>query len=239
MAVDAHQRLDRRVVLTADQYPIGGLQIANGSALSQELGIGQHRKRLAAMAIALGSSQDRLHRLGGAHRQGALLDHDGVAAGGDGHLAGRSFDPAQIAGLAGTDTAGLGGGVHREKHHIGGGDRRIHLGAEVQIAAPGPAHHRIKAWLIDGQKAQIVVIPGGDALGIEIHHRHLNLGTAISDNRHRGPAHIAGADTTDRTDRGPELAHGTSRFGGELNASSPADLIPIPAGSSLISARRA
>ncbi len=45
-----------------------------------------------------------------------------MALGAGGHLAGGGFNPAQVAGLAGTDTAGFGGGVHR-------------AAGEVQVAA--------------------------------------------------------------------------------------------------------
>ena len=39
---------------------------------------------------------------------------------------------------------------------------------------------------------------GGDASGVEIHHRDADLGTAIGDHRHGGTAHIAGTNTADR-----------------------------------------
>ena len=50
--------------------------------------------------VDLGGTEDRLHGFGGAHRQGALLDHDRVVLRAGRHLACRGLDPAQVAGLA-------------------------------------------------------------------------------------------------------------------------------------------
>jgi hypothetical protein len=86
------------------------------------------------------------------------------------------------------DTAGLGRGVHRQEHHVDG--------------SVGAIHHGIQARFIDRQLAEDVVISGRNPLGVEIHHRSLDVRATISDNRHRGPTHIAGADAADGLNRG-------------------------------------
>jgi len=100
-----------------------------------------------------------------------------------GHLAGRSAksrsNPAQVTGLAGTDAAGLGGGVHREEHHAGSVDGRLHGGGDVEVAATAAGHNGIKAGFLDRQTGEVGIVPGGDASGIEIHHRDLNVRAAI------------------------------------------------------------
>ena len=197
MAINAGQGLNGGGIVAADQHPIGIHQIGDRGALRQELRIGEHRKGFAA-ASSLGGRQDRLHRLRRAHRQGALLHHDRVALGAGRHLPGRDLDPTQVTGLASPHAPGLGGGIHREKHHVGLGNGRLYLGSEKEVAAPAATHHQIEPWLIDRQPIQIRIVPGGNASGVEIHHRDTDLGTAIGDHRHGGTAHIAGTDTADR-----------------------------------------
>ena len=68
-------------------------------------------------------------------RQGARLHHDRVTLGAGSDLTGGRLNSAQVAGLAGTDAAHLGGGVHREEHHVGSGDGRVHGGGDVEVAA--------------------------------------------------------------------------------------------------------
>ena len=40
-------------------------------------------------------------------------------------------------------------------------------------------HHGIETRLIDGELAEIGIVPGGDALSVEINHRHLDVRAAI------------------------------------------------------------
>jgi hypothetical protein len=193
--VDAGQSLDGSGILAADQHAVGLHEIGDGGAFAEELGIGEHREA-GADAIAgldMGGGEDRLHGFGGAHQQRALFHHHGVPGGMGGHGASAGFDPAQVACLAGTEATAFGGGVHGDEHHVCRGDGRLHGGGEVEVAAPAAAHHFGQAGFVDGQLAGIGIIPGGDALGVEIHHRHLDLGAAIGDHRHGGAAHVARA----------------------------------------------
>jgi len=155
VAVDRGQGLDGAGILAADQHPIRVFEIADGGAFRQELGVGEYRKALAAGRCIAFCGEDRANHFGGPHRQGALLHHDRVALGAGGHLADRSaksgFNPAQIDGLTGTDAAGLGGSVHREEHHVGGGNGRFHGGGEVEVATAAAGYHGIEAGLVDGQ----------------------------------------------------------------------------------------
>ena len=100
-----------------------------------------------------------------------------------GHGAGAGFDPAQVAGLASTETRAFGGGVHGDEHHVCRGDGRFHGGGNVQVAAPAAAHHLGQAGFVNGQLTEIGIIPGGDALGVEVNDRLLDLGAAIEDRR--------------------------------------------------------
>lgn len=47
--------------------------------------------------------------------------------------------------------------------------------------------------------SQVVRIPGVDAVRVNIDHAHFVLGTVFGDDRHGGPADIAGADALDIT----------------------------------------
>jgi hypothetical protein len=75
-----------------------------------------------------------------------------------GHGAVVGFDPAQVAGLAGTEATAMN-----------------------TMSAEAAAHHFGKAGFINGQLAEIGIVPRGDALGVEVNDRHLDLGAAIGD----------------------------------------------------------
>lgn len=70
----------------------------------------------------------------------------------------------------------------------------------MRVSAPHPFHHRSQAQLIHRQLAQVGIIPGGDALGVEVHHRYVNMWAAIGDHNHGRSAHVAGADAADGWD---------------------------------------
>jgi len=203
MAVHTGQGLNRGRIFTADQDPIRRFEIGNCGALSQKFRIGEHREgfgRPRTGHLSLGGSQNRLHGFGGAHRQGALLHYNRVALRTCGDLAGRGFYPAQVTRLAGANTLGFGGGVHRKEHHVSRGDRRLDSRCEVQIAPAATTHHHIQPRLIDRQLGQIRIVPGIDARLVEIHHRDLNVGATIGDHSHGGTAHIARSDAADGAD---------------------------------------
>ncbi len=83
LGVDDGEGLDGTGILAADQHPIGGFEIADGGAFCQELMVGEHREGLAAGGrLCFCCREDGSDRLGGAHRQGALLHH-GIQAGFD------------------------------------------------------------------------------------------------------------------------------------------------------------
>ena len=115
------------------------------------------------------------------------------------HSASAGFHPAKITGLTSSQPPGLGGCVHRDKHHVCSGNRFLHRRGEKQIAAARPLHHRIQAWLIDRQFGEIAMVPSIDSSLIDIHNRDLQLRTAIGDHSHGGATHIASADTANRS----------------------------------------
>ena len=216
MGIHRSERFDCLGIVTADQHTIRLFEIGNGRSFRQELGIGEHRKGglvVRCSGIPLRCLQNRLNGGRRAHGQGALFHHDGVAAGVGRHRAGRSLHPAQITGLPGTQTFGFGGGVHRQEDHVGGSDGRLHLGAEKQIAPAAAADHRIQSGLVHRQAAQIGIIPSGDALGIEVHHRHLDARAAIGNHGHGGPTHIARTDAANRADGWDAAGHAITQKG--------------------------
>ena len=190
MAVDPRQRLNRFLGFPTNQHPIGILQISDRRALRQKLRIREHREALARRS----SLQNRLHRLGRAHRQGALLHHDRVASGRLCQHARGCLDPLEITCLPCPHTVGLGGGVHGDEHHVGGRDRPLHRGGEVQVATPRPAHHLIEPGFIDRQQTEIGGVPGPNPLLVEVHHRDLDVGAAIGHHGHCWATHIAGTN---------------------------------------------
>ena len=120
-----------------------------------------------------------------------------MAAGGPGNLTGTGLNPTQITGLASTKTLHFGGRVHRDKHHVGSCNRSIHVGREVKVATPRTGYDSIQPGLIDRQATQVGIVPGSDALFIQINHRDLQLRAAISNHRHGRPADITRAHATD------------------------------------------
>ena len=196
MGVDRCKGINRHWILTTDQNPIRGLEIAYGRSFRQKFRIGEHRKGAFIISIT-GCLQDGLDCSSRAHRQGAFLDDDGMTSGRLSHLTCTGFYPAQITGLSSSQSLGLGGRVHRNEHHVCSGDRRRHIRGEMQVAPPRPVHNTVEPRFIHGQLAEIGIIPGIDTCLVDVHHLHLNLRTAISDDRHGRAAYVAGTDAAD------------------------------------------
>ena len=121
MAINRRQRINRRRVVSTNQDTVRGLQITDSSAFCQKLRVRQHRKAVGR-ALLLGCLQDRFDRSGRAHRQGTFFDNNRVACRRRCHLTGTGFHPAQVAGLSSTKPLRLCWCVHRNEHHVGGGN---------------------------------------------------------------------------------------------------------------------
>jgi hypothetical protein len=70
----------------------------------------------------------------------------------------------------------------------------------VKIAGTGSTDDGIEAWFINRETREILMIPGRDSLLIQINNSDLNIGTAISNNRHCWTSHITRTDAANRTD---------------------------------------
>ena len=133
------------------------------------------------------------------HWKSALLNDDGVSYSRLGDLTSTGFNPAKITCLTCTKPPGLGGSVHRDKHHVCRGDGLIHTCGEVKIAPARAPNHSVQAGFINRQLAQITVVPSINSVLIDINHGHLEIGTTVSDHRHRRPPDVSGTDATDGT----------------------------------------
>ena len=113
--VHSLQRRDGRpprlgVLPAADEHPVGGLQVLNGGALGQELGVGQDLELDARVhAVPLQHLLDGLRRADG---HGGLLHHNLVGGGHSCNRAGSRLPVRQVRSLAGADAVRLGGRVH-------------------------------------------------------------------------------------------------------------------------------
>ena len=143
-----------------------------------------------------------MQHIGGAHRQGRAFHNDGAAPRLIGHLASGLLDVGQISRLPGSMAIALGGGVDRQEHHVGLADRAGHIGAEAQVATRHPAEHRFEPGLIHRQRPAPQIVPGIDALLIEIDDRDVEAGAAIGHDRHGGATDIARTDTADGLNHG-------------------------------------
>ena len=101
---------------------------------------------------------------------------------------------AQIRRTIGTYAIGLRGCVHTDEDDVRLMDGLADLRAEVEVSTTCLAHDFIKAGFIHGER---VGVPGGDALGIEVHDVHADVRAFGGDHRHGGSADVAGADATD------------------------------------------
>ena len=171
----------------ADQHPVGVLHVADGGALGQEFGVGDHVEK-EALVVGV---EDALHGLGGAHGQGAFF-HDDFGRGGVlQDLAGRLFPVLQIGGFARALAKGLGGGVDADKDDVGLGDVAVDLGGEEEVLAPGAEDDLIQAGFVDGQS---IGLPGGDLFGVDVDDDDAVLGAVLGDDGHGRAADVAGAD---------------------------------------------
>ena len=171
----------------ADQHAIGRLEILDGAALGEELGIGEDLEAQPA-GIRI---EDSRHRFRGAHRQRRFFDDDLPVVGFFEDLTGGLLPVLQVRGTPGALPEQLGRRVDRDEDDVGGADAAGHVGREEQIPAARAAHHLVQPGLEDRQP---VAVPGADPFGIDVGHGDPHMGTAICDDRHGRTADVAGAD---------------------------------------------
>lgn len=191
--IDRHDLLDGRSArgraLAADQHAVGVLQVVNGRALCQKLGIRDDIKVHASPRLRV---KNALHRFSCSHRQRALFHDDLGRARMLQNLARCPLPVLQVGGSSGALAERLGGRVHAHKDDIGRGNLRLGVGAEKEVAATCLRDHLIEPRLIDRQPRRV---PGGNALGVGIDHDHTVLWAVLGDHRHGRPADIACSDT--------------------------------------------
>jgi hypothetical protein len=176
--------------LAPHQDPIGVFEIRDGRALCQKLRIREHLE----LAVRRVAAQDLQERGGRADGDRALLDDDLWAFGQLGDHPGGTLDVAEVGGPAGAHAVGFRGRAHADEDDVAGADGRLDVGMEMQVAAPGRADHLVEPGLVDGQG---VGVPGRDPGGVGIDDRDLDVGALGRDHRHRGAAHVAGAEAGD------------------------------------------
>jgi hypothetical protein len=110
----AHHRLGA-LVLGADDHAVGTLEVLDGGAFAQELGVGDHGE----LGVGAAALDDRLDLVAGADRHGRLGDDDGEAVDQAGDLLGRGVDIGQV----GVAVAATGRGAHGDEHRVGVLDR--------------------------------------------------------------------------------------------------------------------
>src|SRR5690606_25340793 len=188
--VNINQCLHGLGILPADEYPVGVVQVGDGRALGQELRVGQDVELHAVARVV----QDALERLCGAHGQGRFLHHDLVIFGYRGDLPCAELDELQVGRHALALAVGLGGRVHRDEDHVGGGDGRIHVGGEEQVPPAGFGHHRVKPRLVYRQLGEVPVVPSRDAGSVDVNDRNGDVRAFLGNHRHGGAANVAGAN---------------------------------------------
>ena len=134
-------------------------------------------------------------------------DDDLVAVRSLGDGTGGKLQVTEVGSTAGTDTEGLRGSlpltprhhthIHSQEHHISLLDGLLHLGREMQILATGLLHNFKQTRLIDGE---VVAVPLLDALLVQIHNVHSNLGALESNDGHRRSTHVASSNTANVLD---------------------------------------
>mmetsp|Transcript_48282 Transcript_48282/g.121918 ORF Transcript_48282/g.121918 Transcript_48282/m.121918 type:complete len:255 (+) Transcript_48282:1059-1823(+) len=184
--------LPARGVLATDEHPVWAHEVVYGSAFRKELRVGENLKLdLAVRAVALQHLADGLR---GADRHGGLLHDDLVARGDARDHAGGALPVRQVRRAAGAHTPCLRGCVHAHEDDVCLRDMLLGVRAEKKVAPPGLEHHIVQAGLVDGQ---VVAVPRGHALRIDVQDDHLYGGALVRDDGHGGPADIAGANACD------------------------------------------
>ena len=171
----------------ADQHAIGSLEILDGAALGEELGIGEDLEAQAA-GVRI---EDPRHRLGGAHGQRRFFDDDLAVVRLLEDLPGGLLPVLEVGGAPGALAEDLGRRVDRDEDDVRGADALGHVGREEEVPAARPPHHLVQPRLEDRQP---VAVPRGDAFGVDVGDGDPHVGTAVGDHRHGRAADVAGAD---------------------------------------------
>mmetsp|Transcript_10884 Transcript_10884/g.21739 ORF Transcript_10884/g.21739 Transcript_10884/m.21739 type:complete len:484 (+) Transcript_10884:310-1761(+) len=186
--VHRHQGLNRgepfRVLHAPNEHAPGGLQVFDGRALGEELGVREHLELESFFVVG----KHRGHGLSGADGDGGLL-HDDLALGGHlGDVAGRELAVFDVGRPPGPDAVELGGGVDGDEDHVRVLHHLVHVGGEKKVLVARLLHHRVEARLVD---REVIAIPSVNLLLGEVQHRHLDVGTVVCDDRHRRSSDIA------------------------------------------------
>ncbi len=176
--------------MRAHQHAVRLEHVADRRPFGQKFRVRDHVEAV----LGAGGIEDRVHRLRGADRQSALLDHDLRAARALQDLSGRPLPILQIGRFARPLPEVLGGRVDADEDDVRLGDVRADLGGEEQVAVAHPADHLVQARLVDGQ---VVRPPRGDAVRIDVNDHDPVLRAFLGDDRHRRPADVSRTDAKD------------------------------------------
>ena len=138
--------------------------------------------------------QDLLNGLCGLDRDSGLINIDLVGVGHVGNHPGCALPVGEVGSLAGSQTAGLGGGVHRDKDDVGLSDVLLDVGAEEEVLAPARLDNIIEAGLVDREG---VVVPGVNAGLGDVDNHHLNCWALDGNDNHCWAADVANSYAAD------------------------------------------
>ena len=135
-------------VVPADEDAIGGFEIADGGAFSEEFGVGED---FEADAVAVGV-EDVLHGVGGADGEGGFFDDDLGGGGGAQDLAGGLLPILEVGGTTGALPEGFGGGVDGDEDDVCLVDVVVDVvGGEEEVAPAGNVDDFFETGFVDGE----------------------------------------------------------------------------------------
>jgi hypothetical protein len=183
--IDLGHHLLGALVGQADDDAVGMLEVLDRGALAQELGIGDDRDVGVGPCLA----DDSLDLVAGADRHGRLGDHHGKTL-----QRGRDLARGRVhVGEVGVAVAAPRRRADRDEHRVGGGDRRLESGREIE---PPAAHvvldQAIEIGLVDRDLALAQRL---DLLRVLVDAGHVMA--EVGEARARDEADIAGADHGD------------------------------------------
>ena len=165
----------------------GLLEIANGGALGEEFGIGEH---LEAQPLAV-RVEDARHCRRRPDRQRRLLDDNLAARRVRQDLARGLLPVLQVGGTSRALAEYLRRRVDGDEDDVGRPDAFSDVGGKKQVAAARPVNDLIQTRLIDRQR---VAVPGLDTIGVLVGDGNLHVRAAVGNHGHRRAAYVAGAD---------------------------------------------
>ena len=179
---------------TADEDAVGELEVFDGSAFGEKLGVGEDLEGSAVRGVG---SEDRLDCRRRFYGDGALLNDDLVAFGNFRDQTSSGLDVAKIRRTSCADAVRFGRCADGDEDQIRCSDGTADVGREVKVSAESRGNDGIETRFVNRERVRV---PRSDPLFVHVRDRDLDVRALGGDHGHGRAADVAGAEAADGFD---------------------------------------